>query len=116
YTQEGASGLHFARLIEQLGIGAQVRAKAVRRAGGLIGELVAAGEAELAVQQISELLAVPGIELAGPLPSEIQLVTVSCIGVFAGAEHAEAARALARYLASPEAARVIEAKGLEPLR
>lgn len=116
YTQEGASGQHFARLIEQLGIGEQVRAKAVRRAGGLIGELVAAGEAELAVQQVSELLAVPGIEFVGPLPSAIQLVTVSCIGVFAEAKHAQSAHLLADYLAGSEAARVLEAKGLEPLR
>jgi len=114
YTQEGASGMHFAGVIERLGIANEVKAKAVRQPGGLVGELVAAGKAEIAIQQIPELLAVPGIELVGPLPSEIQLVTVTAAGVFSGAEQAAAARSLIEFLAAPAAARVIQAKGLEP--
>ena len=114
YTQEGASGMHFARLIERLGIAEQVKAKAVRQPGGLIGELVAAGKAEIAIQQIPELMAVPGIELVGPLPAEIQLVTVSSAGIFAGTQQAEAAQALIEFLAAPAAAKVMKAKGLEP--
>ena len=69
YTQEGASGIHFAGQIERLGIAEQIKSKAVRQPGGLVGELVAAGKAELAVQQIPELMAVPGVELVGPLPA-----------------------------------------------
>lgn len=114
YTQEGASGMHFAGVIERLGIANEVKAKAVRQPGGLVGELVAAGKAEIAIQQIPELLAVPGIELVGPLPAEIQLVTVTAAGVFSGAEQAAAARSLIEFLAAPAAARVIQAKGLEP--
>ena len=114
YTQEGASGMHFAGLIERLGIAEQVKAKAVRQPGGLIGELVAAGKAEIAIQQIPELMAVPGIELVGPLPAEIQLVTVSSAGIFAGTQQAEAAQALIEFLAAPAAAKVMKAKGLEP--
>jgi molybdate transport system substrate-binding protein len=91
YTQEGASGMHFAGVIERLGIAEQVKAKAVRQPGGLIGELVAAGKAEIAIQQIPELMAVAGIELVGPLPAEIQLVTVSSAGIFAGTQQAGAA-------------------------
>ena len=115
YTQEGASGMHFSGVIERLGIAEEVRAKAVRQPGGLIGELVAAGKAEVAIQQIPELLAVPGIELVGPLPAEIQLVTVSSAGVFADAGDAEAANSFIRFLLTPAAARVMKAKGLEPV-
>lgn len=114
YTQEGASGMHFSGVIERLGIANEVKAKAVRQPGGLVGELVAAGKAEIAIQQIPELLAVLGIELVGPLPAEIQLVTITAAGVFSGAEQAAAARSLIEFLAAPAAARVIQAKGLEP--
>ena len=115
YTQEGASGMHFAGLIERLGIAEQVKAKAVRQPGGLIGELVAAGKAEIAIQQIPELMAVAGIELVGPLPAEIQLVTVSSAGIFAGTKQAEAAQSFIQFLVTPAAARVMKAKGLEPM-
>lgn len=114
YTQEGASGMHFSGVIERLGIAEEVRAKAVRQPGGLIGELVAAGRAEIAIQQIPELMAVPGIELVGALPADVQLVTVSSAGIFSGTKHAEAAQSFIDFLASPAAARVIRAKGLEP--
>lgn len=115
YTQEGASGMHFSGVIERLGIADEVRAKAVRQPGGLIGELVAAGKAEVAIQQIPELLAVPGIEFVGPLPAEIQLVTISSAGVFARAVEAEAASSFIQFLLTPAAARVMKAKGLEPV-
>jgi molybdate transport system substrate-binding protein len=114
YTQEGASGMHFSGVIERVGIAREVQAKAVRQPGGLIGELVAAGKAEIAIQQIPELMAVPGIELVGPLPAEIQLVTVTSAGIFAGTTQAEAARSFIDFLASPAAARVMRARGLEP--
>jgi molybdate transport system substrate-binding protein len=114
YTQEGASGMHFSGVIERMGIAEQVSAKAVRQPGGLIGELVAAGKAEIAIQQVPELLAVPGIELVGPLPAEIQLVTVSAAGVFSGTEQAVAAQSFIDFLASPAATRVMQARGFEP--
>jgi molybdate transport system substrate-binding protein len=115
YTQEGASGMHFSGVIERIGIAEQIKAKAVRQPGGLIGELVAAGKAEIAIQQIPELMAVPGIELVGPLPAEIQLVTVSSAGIFSGTTQAEAAQSFIEFLASPAASRLIQAKGFEPL-
>jgi len=114
YTQEGASGMHFASVIERLGIAEQVKAKAVRQPGGLIGELVAAGKAEIAIQQIPELMAVAGIELVGPLPADIQLVTVSTVGIFAGTQQAEAAHALIEFLTTPAAVKVMKSRGLEP--
>jgi len=77
--------------------------------------VVARGEAELGVQQISEILAVPGVELAGPLPPELQLMTLFSAGVCAGARQAEAAQALIRFLATPDTARVMRSKGLQPV-
>ena len=114
YTQEGASGMHFSGLIERMGIAREVQAKAVRQPGGLVGELVAAGKAEVAIQQVPELLAVPGIELVGPLPEEIQLITVTATGIFAGTRQAPAAQSFIEFLSTPAALRVMQSKGLEP--
>ena len=114
YTVEGASGIHFAKLIERLGIAGPVNAKAKRQLGGLIGELVASGEAELAVQQIPELMAVPGIELVGALPQALQNESVLAAGIFAASKMPEAAQALIDFLATPASARVFKAKGFEP--
>ncbi len=113
-TVEGASGIYFTQLIERLGIAAQVNAKANRRAGGLIAELVASGEAELAIQQVPELMAVPGIELLGPLPQELQKNSVLVAGVFAASKQPQAAKTLIEFLATPDSLRVFKAKGFEP--
>jgi molybdate transport system substrate-binding protein len=83
--------------------------------GGLVGEIVARGEAELGVQMVSEILAVPGAELVGPLPAEVQSMSLLCACGFAATPQPEAARALIRFLATPEAARVMAARGLEPV-
>lgn len=114
HTEAGASGIHFSGLIERLGIAAQVKAKARTRPGGLIGELVANGEAELAVQQIPELMAVAGIELVGPLPQELQSITTVTAAVFADARQPDAARAFLAFLSTPAAAGVFKANGLDP--
>jgi molybdate transport system substrate-binding protein len=114
YTQQGASGIHFSGLIERLGIAPQIQAKAVRQPGGLVGEIVAAGRAEIAIQQIPELMAVPGVELVGPLPAELQLTTASAAGIFTDAKEPDAARALLDFLSTPAAARVFRARGHEP--
>ena len=115
YTTSGASGIHFAKVIEKLGIANEVKAKGVTRPGGLVGELVASGEAEIAVQQIPEIMAVSGVELAGPLPGDAQNITTSAAGIFIGAREAATARALIDFLKTPAAAQVFKAKGLEPV-
>ena len=115
YTLTGQSGVYFASVIERLGIAAEVKAKAKVSAGGLIGEVVARGEAELGVQQISEILAVPGVELAGPLPPELQLMTLFSAGICTGTRQAETARALIRFLGTSDTARLMRTKGLEPV-
>src|SRR5262249_10872918 len=75
YAREGASGVAFARAVERLGIADQVKAK-YKDTGTKAGEMVAAGEIEMAAAQIPELLAVPGVDVVGPLPAELQTVTV----------------------------------------
>ena len=113
FTGKGASGVHFARLIENLGIAQQVKAKAAMQDGGLVGELVVQGKATMAIQQIPELLAVPGLDYVGPLPSEIQLTSQIAAGVFAGSARATRARALVAHLSSPQNAAVYRAKGMQ---
>jgi molybdate transport system substrate-binding protein len=114
HTEVGASGIHFMKLIERLGIAAQVKAKTHTRPGGLIGELVANGEAELAVQQIPELMAVAGIDVVGPLPNELQATTTVTAAVFSDAGQPDAAHAFLAFLLTPAAAGVFKAKGFDP--
>ncbi len=114
YSQAGQSGLHMAKMIEQLGIDAAVKAKAKINPAGLVGELVVRGEAELGFQQISELLAVPGVDIVGPLPDAVQLKSVFAAGIGAGSAKVVQAQALIRELQSPTAARLMREAGLTP--
>ena len=82
YTTEGASGIYFASLIEKLGIADAIKAKAKTQPGGLVAELVVKGVAEIAVQQIPEILAVAGADYAGPIPAEVQQLSINAGGVF----------------------------------
>ena len=111
YSREGASGVAFARAMERLGIAEPVKAK-YKDTGTKAGEMVAAGEIDLAAAQIPELLAVPGVEVVGPLPAELQTVTIFSVGLAAGAHDPAAAKALIEFLAGPRAAPVYKAKGL----
>lgn len=113
-TGEGASGLHFAQVIERLGIAEPLRPKLRTRPGGLIAELLLTGEAELAIQQIPELLAVPGVDVIGPLPAEVQKTGINIAGVFAGSQAKDAASALLAHLTTARAAQVLREKGLDP--
>jgi molybdate transport system substrate-binding protein len=114
YASSGASGTYFVGLTERMGIAAQVKAKAKTLPGGEVAEQVARGEAELVVLQIPELMAVHGVELVGPLPKEVQLITVFSAGIASNARQPEAAKALVQFLTAPAAARVFKSKGLEP--
>ena len=114
FTSEGASGIHFSRVIADLGIAEAIKAKAHRQQGGLVAEVLARGEVELAVQQIPELLAVEGVELVGPLPPEVQAISTSAVGIFTNAADREGARAFIDFLATPEAKRVFRDKGHDP--
>ena len=113
HTVHGASGMYVPVLLERLGIAEQMKSRIVTRQGGYIGGVVAAGEAEIAVQQIVELLAVPGIDLVGPLPDEIQKVFETAAGIFAASKQPAAAQAMLRYFLAPANAGVFREKGLE---
>ena len=115
YSRSGASGIAFAALIERLGIAEAVNARAKVIPAGFTAELAVRGEASLAVQQVSELLAVPGIELVGRLPAEVGTVAVFSAGIPRASAQPEAAGRLIRFLASAEAAPVLAAAGLEPV-
>lgn len=110
----GASGIHFHKVIERLGIAEAVRAKTRLNSGSYNAEFVARGEAELAIQQISEIVPVKGAELVGPLPAELQLTTAFKAAIGVAAPSPAGARALIAFLTSPAAARVIAANGMEP--
>ncbi len=116
YSKAGASGIYFAGLIERLGIAGEVNAKATVIPRGFTGELAAKGEVEIAVQQISELMAVPGVDIVGPLPPDIQGMTTFSAGLFAGAKEKDAAAALIRLLSAPTSVPIFKAKGLEPVQ
>jgi molybdate transport system substrate-binding protein len=114
FSRSGASGLHFADLIERLGIAPEVMRKA-RVFDGVVGELAAKGDVEMAVQQVSELKLVDGIDIIGALPDELQKLTVFSAGVFARSARPAAAGLLIAALASPEAIGVMRRHGLEPV-
>jgi len=114
YSRLGASGVYFAQLIVRMGIAAEINARATVVEQGFTAERLLSGEADLAVQQISELKQVGGIEVIGPVPHDLQAPAVFSAGRIANAKHADAADRLLRYLASPEVVPVLRQSGLEP--
>jgi len=114
YSRIGASGQYFAGLIERLGIAEAVNAKATIVATGFTAEQAANGNVELAVQQVSELMVVPGIEVVGKLPPEIQSVGTFSGGLMTASRQPDAAVGFLRYLGSPAIASLLRATGLEP--
>jgi len=110
----GSSGIYVDKLLERLGIADQVRPKAKLKKGGYVADLIASGEAELGVHQISEIVPVKGAVLVGPLPKEIQNTTTYAAGLSAAAQNKEAAQALIKMFSGPAAASVFKAKGMEP--
>jgi molybdate transport system substrate-binding protein len=114
YSRIGASGILFAQLIERMGISGEINARATIIPSGFTAERLLTGEADLAVQQISELKQVASIEVTGPIPRELQTPAIFSAGrVVASAKAAQADRLL-RFLASPEVAPVLRESGLEP--
>jgi molybdate transport system substrate-binding protein len=79
-----------------------------------VADLVAKGEAEIGMQQITEILPVKGAELLGPLPDELQNIIVYAAGIGVASKQADAARAFVSFLATPEVVRVMRAMGMEP--
>jgi molybdate transport system substrate-binding protein len=114
YATAGQSGAYFKTLMEQMGVTDQVAAKSKALPGGhAVGELVAQGQAELAIQSVPDLQAIPGVEVI-PFPSELQSYIVLTAGVATDAKSPAAAAAFIKYLTDPAAVPVLKAKGLEP--
>src|SRR3954471_13603134 len=107
YSRLGASGVYFARLIAQMGIAAEINAKATIVEQGFTAERLASGEADLAVQQMSEQQKGGGIEVVARIAHDLKTPAVFSAGRMANAEHADAADRLLRYLASPEVVPVL---------
>src|SRR6185436_20764627 len=114
-TSTGPSGVALAKLFERWGISEQIRDRIVTPPPGVaVGGLVARGEVELGFQQLSELARLGGIDVLGPLPPEIQIVTTFSAAVAAASRRPEAARALLAFMSSPAAAGAKRFYGMEP--
>ena len=114
----GASGVHFAKVLDRLEIANEMKSKTVfpdPKTPAEVGVLIANGEAEIGVHIVQELIPVAGIDIVGPLPGDLQNTIVFAAAVMASAKDAEAAKALVNSLRTPEAAAVIKAKGMEPV-
>jgi molybdate transport system substrate-binding protein len=109
----GSSGIYLAGLFDRLGIAAEIKPKAKLKRGGYVAELIANGEAELGLHQISEILPVKGVKLVGPLPAEIQNYTTYAAAVTTDAKQPDAAQALIKLLTGPSADSVLKARGME---
>jgi len=107
------SGIHLAGVLQRLGIADAVKGKTVLVPGGYAADVVAKGQAEICVHQISEILPVKGVTLVGPLPKELQKVTTYSAGVVATAREPAAAKALVAYLARPAFKVKLAAMGLD---
>jgi molybdate transport system substrate-binding protein len=113
---DSASGVYVStEMFDKLGITAEMKDKAKKIPATPVAEIVAKGEAELGLQQISELKAVSGVDIVGPLPDSLQKITVFSAGIATGSKEPEAGKALIKFLASPAARETIIKSGLEPI-
>ena len=112
-AQGATSGIHFASVLQRLGIADAVKGKSLLWPGGYAAEAVADGRAEVVVHQISEIMPVKGVTLVGPLPKEIQKVTIYSAGLAAKAASPEAGRAFIAYLTGPPIKAKFAAAGLD---
>ncbi len=113
----GPSGVQLARLFERWGIATQIADRIVVPPPGVpVGALVASGQVALGFQQLSELMHLPGIEVLGPLPEPLQIVTIFAGGVATAAKQPEAARTLLAFLASDATREIKRANGMDAAR
>jgi len=110
----GASGLFFARVLDRLGIAEEIKAKLVVPRGEPVGAVVARGEAEIGIHQLSELLPISGIDIVGPLPAELQRKIVYSAFAFPASTQQEAAHMFVSFLRTGVAGAIIRRKGMEP--
>ncbi len=114
YLKEGASTLHLVKVFAQLGITEALAAKTIKPATEAVSEMVAAGEAEIGIIVIPNILSVPGAELVGPLPPAIQSYVTFTAAVSASSPNRDAARAVIELMRSPAGVQSIRKNGMEP--
>ena len=115
WAKEGQSGIYFAGLLEKMGIAEQMKSKIVPASQGAeVGKFVVEGKSQYGVILVNELMAVPGVEVLGPLPEALQSYTAFHAGVASGSKSAKDAAALVQFLKTPSSAAVFKAKGQEP--
>jgi molybdate transport system substrate-binding protein len=113
---DSASGVYVStEMFRKLGIEDEMKNKARKIPATPVGEIVAKGEAELGFQQISELKPVAGIDIVGPLPADLQKITIFSAGIATGSKEPEAGKALIKFLSSPIANAEIVRSGMEPI-
>ena len=111
----GPSSVYLPTLFQKMGIAEQIKSKIIQIGPGLpVGEAVARGEGEIGFTQISELMSVKGADYLGPLPADVQFITVFSAGLHAAAPAPDAARALIKFLTAPDTAPVLKRHGMEP--
>jgi len=110
----GPSGVYIIGVFDRLGIADQVKPKLKQTPTGVfVGTIVVNGEAEIGIQQVSEMSTYPGVDYVGPLPAEIQKMTIFSSGIAANGKQAEAAKALVKFLTAPEAGAAFKKRGME---
>jgi molybdate transport system substrate-binding protein len=111
----GPSGVYMLSLFEKLGIADEVKGKLKQTPSGVfVGNLIANREVEIGFQQVSEIATFPGVDFVGPLPAEVQQTTVFSSAIIAGAKQVEAAKALVKFLTTPQAAAAFRKRDMEP--
>jgi len=111
----GPSGVALVKLFERWGIAEQLAGRIVQAPPGVpVGTLVARGEVEMGFQQLSELIHLPGIDVVGPLPADIQILTTFSAGVCTGSPHAAVVRAMLDFMRSPQADAAKFEQGMQP--
>ncbi len=109
----GSSGIYLAQLFQQMGIADQLKPKSVLVQGGLVADRIVDGKADIALQQSSELMGVPGVQFVGPIPLMVQNYTIYSGGVAVASRNRAAADALLLALANPENGKILKSKGLD---
>lgn len=115
YSRAGASGIFFAGLLERLGIAEEINARAIVIPAGFTAAKLLSGEADLAIQQVSELMAVPGVEIAGKLPPALNTEAIFAGALFAATPRATEARSFLAALARDCTAALLRERGLDPI-
>jgi molybdate transport system substrate-binding protein len=111
----GPSGIYVVTMFQKMGIADEIKSKLKQTPTGVfVGSIIASGEAEIGFQQVSELSFFPGIDYVGPVPAEVQLITVFSAGISAGTKQADAAKALVSFITAPAAAAVFKKHALDP--